>query len=235
MKITFKIAIELIAVFALTLMLSFEHIIIANVYDIPYLACFFVVAYVLCCWLCHRACGMQNIRFGVAITILVCIITFLSVECVLHKDEKGCQDWVLEAIETISKRRIRARHGSTSTKEQSFGAAIKILSLSSSDEIIKEICNLDDVESLRVIAFVARIASWPMKAGSDVNFDNGMDSVFRSAMHKLFLYDSDTAHDAIEHYKCSFPPDGGYSLLFKEWEKERMFLKAKKLCSENPK
>ena len=234
MKTACKIAFEFFLLLTLTFMLSLGHIIIASVYDIPCLAWSFVAAYCLCCWLSHRSCGMNNVRFGVAITIVVSIVTFFSVECILHKDEKGCQDWVLEAIETASRRRIKDRHEPLSTKEQSFNAAIKILSRSSSDEIIKEIHELDDVEALRVIAFTASIASWPMEAGSDMDFDNRMDGIFQAAMHKLFLIDSDAAHDAIEHYKRSFPSDGAQSLLFKEWEDEQMFLKAKKLRNENP-
>ena len=228
MKTACKIAFEFFLLLALTFMLSLEHIIIANVYDIPYLAHCFVAAYCLCCWLSHRSCGMHNERFGVAITMVVSIVTFFSVECVLHKDEKGCQDWVLETIETFSRRRISDRHEPLSAKEQSFGTAIKILSLSSSDEIIKEIHELDDVEALRVIAFAAHIASWPMRASSDIDFDNRMDSVFQSAMQKLFLSDSDAAHDAIEHYKRAFPPDGAYSLFFKEREEERKSLQLKR-------
>ena len=91
MKTTLKIFLEFVAVFALTFMLSLEHIIIANTYSIPYLSCFFFVAYFSCCWLCHRACGIHNIRFGVAISALACVVTFFLLKASYTKMKKDAR------------------------------------------------------------------------------------------------------------------------------------------------
>ncbi len=98
MRNTYKIAMESLLVLAFTFMLSLGHIVIANVYDVPYLAYYFIVAYCLCVWFSHRTCGMHRVHFGFVVTILVCIVAFILTECVLHKDEKGCQDWVVRII-----------------------------------------------------------------------------------------------------------------------------------------
>ena len=103
MKTACKIALEFFVLFVLTLMLSVEHILIANVYDMPYLSYFFVAVYCMCCWLSHRACGMHNVHRGVAVTALLCLVTFFFVECILHKDEKGCRDWIRKVIEANSR------------------------------------------------------------------------------------------------------------------------------------
>ena len=101
MNIASKIAFESLLVCALTFMLSLGHIIIANAYVVNYLAYYFVAAYFLCVWLSHRACAMHRANFGFGVTMLVCITAFLLVECVLHKDEKGCRDWVVRIIDSL--------------------------------------------------------------------------------------------------------------------------------------
>ena len=171
---------------------------------------------------------MHNVRFGLVITVLTCIVTFFSVESILFKDEKGCEDWILKIIETNSRRKNSVKNEPLSTKEKSFDMAISILAHYPNDEIIKEIRELEDVEALRVIAVTANIVSWPMRAGPDAEFDNRMDGIFQAAMHKLFLSDSDLAYDAIEYYKRAFPHDGAYSLFLKEWEEERKSLRPKR-------
>ena len=103
MKTAREIALEFLLLFALTFMLSLGHIVIANVYAIPYLECLLVVTYCTCCWLSHRCCGMHKVHCGFAITVLGCIVTFFSVDCILFKsmDEKGCRDWVINIIGAI--------------------------------------------------------------------------------------------------------------------------------------
>ncbi len=98
MRNTYKIAMESLLVLAFTFMLSLGHIVIANVYDVPYLAYYFIVAYCLCVWISHRTSGMHRVHFGFVVTILFCIVAFILTECVLRKDEKGCQDWVVRII-----------------------------------------------------------------------------------------------------------------------------------------
>ena len=230
MKTACKIVLESFVLFVLTFMLSLEHILLANVYDIPCLAYLFVAVYCMCCWLSHRSCGIHKVQYGVVITALACIVSFFSVERILFKDEKGCEDWILKAIETNSRRKNRVMKEHPSTKEQSFAAAINMLSQYSNDEIVMEIRELEDVETLRIISFTASIASWPMRAGPDVEFDNRMDGISQAAMHKLFLSDSDLAGEAIEYYKRIFPLDGAHSLFFKECEEERRFRKGSEPC-----
>ena len=101
MNTTRRIALEILLLIALTFMLSLGHILIANVYAVPYLAYYFIVVYCLCVWISHRACGMHRVHFGLVITILVCIVAFILAECVLHKEEKGCRDWVVRIIDAI--------------------------------------------------------------------------------------------------------------------------------------
>lgn len=101
MKTAGKIILEALFLFALTFVLSLGHIVIANVYVVPFLAFYCVIVYCLCVWFSHRACGIHRIRYGFFATILVCIATFTLTECALHKDEKGCQDWVIRIIDVI--------------------------------------------------------------------------------------------------------------------------------------
>ena len=54
---------------------------------------------------------MHNMRFGVAISALACVATFFSVESILHKDEKGCQNWILGVIESASNGRLQDEVG----------------------------------------------------------------------------------------------------------------------------
>ena len=228
MKTTLKIFLEFVAVFALTFMLSLEHIIIANTYIIPYLSCFFFVAYFSCCWLCHRACGMHNMRFGVAISALACVVTFFSVESILHKDEKGCQNWILEVIESASNGRLQDEVGAFSRKERSFNTAMKILRGHNDNEIFAKIKVCEDVDALRIIAVTATVAAWPMEAGANIDFDAKMEDVFYTAMQKLFDIDSDEANESIECYKRAFPPDGAHSMFFKECEEKQRSSRSKR-------
>ena len=62
----------------------------------------------------------------------------------------------------------------------------------------------------------------------DVNFDNKMDGVAITTIGRLYAIDSDSANASIEYYKRAFPPDGAYSLLFKEWEEGRKSLRPKR-------
>ena len=101
MKTAGKIVLESLLLSVLTFMLSFGHIIIANVYAVPYLSYCFILSYCLCVWISHRACGMHRFHFGFVATILVCIVVFALAECVLYKDEKGCQDWVVRIIDAM--------------------------------------------------------------------------------------------------------------------------------------
>lgn len=101
MKTASKITLEALLLFALTFMLSLGYIVIANVYAVPLLAYYCVMAYCLCVWISNRACGMHRVHFGFVATILVCFATFMLAECVLHKDEKGCRDWVVRIIDTM--------------------------------------------------------------------------------------------------------------------------------------
>ena len=228
MKTTLKIFLEFVAVFALTFMLSLEHIIIANTYSIPYLSCFFFVAYFPCCWLCHRACGIHNIRFGVAISALACMVTFFSVESILHKDEKGCQNWILEVIESATNSRLQNEIGTFSRKERSFNAALKILRGHNDNEIFAKIKACEDADVLRIIAFTADIAARPMESGTSIDFDAKMEDVFYVAMQKLFDIDSDEANEYIKCYKSAFPPDGARSMFFKECEEKRRALRSER-------
>ena len=107
-----------------------------------------------------------------------------------------------------------------SPKERSYLTAIQILRTPDEQDMIHKINSCDDVDALRIIAFTARVTAWPMEAGVDVNFDNKMDGVAITTIGRLYAIDSDSANASIEYYKRAFPPDGAYSLLFKEWEEE---------------
>lgn len=113
-------------------------------------------------------------------------------------------------------------------KERSYLTAMQILRTSDEQDIICKIKLCDDVDALRIIAFTASVAAWPMEAGPDVNFDNKMDGVVVTAIGRLYAIDSDSANASIEFYKRAFPPDGAYSLFFKEREEERKSLQLKR-------
>lgn len=78
-----------------------------------------------------------------------------------------------------------------------------------------------DVDALRIVAFAAHVAAWPMEAGPNVEFDNKMDEITFVALAQLFDIDSKEANDAIEFYKRSFPPDGAHGLFFEEQRTKR--------------
>lgn len=113
-------------------------------------------------------------------------------------------------------------------KERSYLTAMRILQTSDAEVIISKVKACDDVDALRIIAFTANIAAWPMEAGPDVDFDHKMDGVFFVAMQRLFDMDSDKANESIECYKRAFPPDGARSLFFKECEEIRLNRKGEK-------
>ena len=115
-----------------------------------------------------------------------------------------------------------------SPKERSFSTAIQILRTHDEQDMIYKIKSCDDVDALRIVAFTASVAAWPMEAGPDVNFDNKMDGVVVTAIDRLYARDSDSANASIEFYKRAFPPDGAYSFFFKEWEEKRKFLRPKR-------
>ena len=106
-------------------------------------------------------------------------------------------------------------------KERSCLTAIQILQNSDDQDMICKIESCDDVDALRIIAFAARVAAWPMEAGPDVEFDNKMDMVALTSISRLYVIASDSANASIEIFKRAFPPDGTYSLFLKEWERSR--------------
>lgn len=113
-------------------------------------------------------------------------------------------------------------------KERSYLAAMRILQAPEEHSIIDKIKACDDVDTLRIIVFTARVTAWPMETGQNINFDNKMDGIFQIAMQRLFAIDSDEADESIDCYKRAFPPDGAYSLFFKEWEEERRSLHSRR-------
>ena len=115
-----------------------------------------------------------------------------------------------------------------SPKERSYLTAIQILRTSDEQDVIYKIKSCDDVDALRIIAFTASVAAWPMEAGSDVNFDSKMDGIAITSIGRLYAIDSDSANTSIEYCKRAFPPDGAYSLFFKEWEEVRKSLRTKR-------
>ena len=59
-----------------------------------------------------------------------------------------------------------------------------------------------------------------MEAGADVQFDNRLEKIALSALHRMFIIDTEQASDAIEGYKRAFVVDGAMSLYFLKWEDE---------------
>jgi len=231
MKTILKIILEVVAMFILTFILSSEYIFIANAYSIPCLSWFFILAYFLCCWLCHRACGMQKTRSGIAISILVGIVTFFSVEEILHKDEKQCQNWILKVIESASNSRLQNESEAFSGKERSFDIAMKILREHNDIAVFDKIRACNDVDALRIIVYAASAAAWDMEAGPDVAFDFALHEIALGAIHRLFVINSQKSRDAIDGYKQAFCVDGIISMLFKEWQEESRALRSK--CNSN--
>lgn len=113
-------------------------------------------------------------------------------------------------------------------KERSCRSAMTILGDVNSAKVLDRIKALDDVDALRIIAFTARATAWTMEAGPNVEFDNKMDGITMTAIGRLHAIDSDEANDSIDCYKRAFPPDGAYSLFFKEWEEGRKPLRSKR-------
>lgn len=111
-------------------------------------------------------------------------------------------------------------------KERSYMTAMQILRHIDTPDIFEKIESCEDVDTLRIIAFAASISAWPMEAGPNIDIDNRLDDISQVAMHRLFTINTDEANEAIECYKRAFPPDGAYSLLFKEWEEERKSVNA---------
>ena len=116
----------------------------------------------------------------------------------------------------------------SSAKERSYLTAIQILRTSNEQDMIYKIKSCDDVDALRIIAFTASAAAWPMEAGPDVNFDSKMDGIAITSIGRLYAIASDSANASIEPYKRAFPPEGAYSLFFKEWEEGRKPLRSKR-------
>ena len=111
-------------------------------------------------------------------------------------------------------------------KEKSYFTALDILSKCGEDDVFDRIKLCDDVDALRIVAFSSSVAAWPMEAGENVNFDNRLDDIFQMAMNRLYTINSESAYDSVMLYKRAFPPDGAYSILFKEWEEERKSVNA---------
>lgn len=114
-----------------------------------------------------------------------------------------------------------------SAKEHSYSIAMQILCTPSKADVFYKIKCCEDVVALRIVAFAANAAAWPIEAGEDVDFENTMNDMSIMALNRLFEMDSDDANESIEYYKRSFPPDGAYGVFFKEWESRRKFLNAK--------
>lgn len=114
-----------------------------------------------------------------------------------------------------------------SSKERSYLLALQILRAPSKSDAFDKIKACDDVDTLRIVAFTATAAAWPMEAGQDVKFDDIMDRMVIMALDRLFAIDSESSKESLKFYKRSFPPDGAYGLLFKEWEKRWGSLKSK--------
>lgn len=106
-------------------------------------------------------------------------------------------------------------------KEHSYSIAMQILDAPCDTETINKIENCEDVDALRIIAFAAHSAAWPMEAGSNGDFDNRMDSISLVALRRLFFIDSEAARDSIDYYKRTLGTDGSYSLCFRKWEEEK--------------
>mgnify|MGYP003320769199 CR=1 FL=1 len=102
MKIGCKIFAELVSMLLFTFVLSLGHVVVANVYGMPCLSWSFVFSYCLGCVSVHCATGLRKVPYGVAFTILICVVTLVATEIVLHKtDEKGCRDWVVKLIKDV--------------------------------------------------------------------------------------------------------------------------------------
>ena len=112
-----------------------------------------------------------------------------------------------------------------SAKEQSYSIAMQILREYNKPETFTTIKTCNDVDALRIVVFAANAAAWPMEAGAETEFDEGMDDMLIMALDRLFAIDSDAANDTIEYYKRAFPPDGAYAIFFEEWEKRRKISK----------
>ena len=110
---------------------------------------------------------------------------------------------------------------------------MQILRNPEAEDIFDRIEACEDVDALRIIAFTARTAAWPMEAGPNVDFDNRLDDISQIAMRKLFAINTDEANDAIELYKRAFPPDGDYGLFFKEWGEKRKCIDAMRQTETN--
>ena len=109
--------------------------------------------------------------------------------------------------------------------EHSYSIAMQILDAPRDTETINKIEACEDVDALRIIAFAAHSAAWPMEAGSNGDFDNRLDSLSLVALRRLFSIDSEAARDSIDYYKRTFGIDGAYSLCFRKWEEEKRTLK----------
>lgn len=106
MKTFIRMVVNGMLQYGVTFVLSLSHIVIANVYGIPYLAYCFLVAYCLGMWLCHRMSRVYKIPYGWIGSLVLCGITFFAVECALHQDEKGCKEWVREMIRSLKQRKV---------------------------------------------------------------------------------------------------------------------------------
>ena len=115
-------------------------------------------------------------------------------------------------------------------KERSYAIAMEFLENPRQRDLHRRIKSLEDIDSLRIIAFTAASAAWDMEAGSDVAFDFTLHEIALEAIHKLFVIDSQKSRDAIDGYKKVFCVDGSVSTFFKEWEEES----CKRKCERKP-
>ena len=130
--------------------------------------------------------------------------------------------------ETLNNYTLEPTTHCMSAKEQSYSIAMQILREHGKPESFATIKACNDVDALRIVAFAAKAAAWSMEAGSNREFDEGIDSMLIMALERLFVIDSEVANETIEYYKRAFPPDGAYSLFFKAWEEERKSLRTKR-------
>lgn len=99
-------------------------------------------------------------------------------------------------------------------KERSFSLAMELFCEPCTADVVDKINHCMDVDALRIMAFAAHAASWPMEAGPDVEFDDKMDYITFSVLARLFAIDSEAASQSIVFFKRSFPPDGAYGFFF---------------------
>ena len=101
MKMRSRIIAELLFLFLFTFVLWLGHVVVANVYDVQGLGWSFVVLYCSGCLALHCALGLRKVPYGIVFTVLMCLVSFMVAERILHNEEKGCRDWVVALIHRL--------------------------------------------------------------------------------------------------------------------------------------